>query len=92
MKLIATIAALGVALSTGALADTATCSKSPAAKFQPKANLEAQLKKDGMTVRRIKTENGCYEVYAVDKDGKKVNQAFNAETLAKVDNPEAGEN
>jgi len=92
MKLIATIAVLSIAMSTGAFAAGATCSTSPAAKFQPEATLQAMLKKDGMTVRRIKTEKGCYEVYAVDKNGKKVNQAFNAETLEKVDNPEAGEN
>ena len=94
MKLIATIAVLSVAMTSGAFAATATttCSTSPAAKFQPQANLEAMLKKDGMTVRRVKTEKGCYEVYAVDKNGKKVNQAYNAETLEKVANPEAGEN
>jgi hypothetical protein len=49
------------------------------------------LEATGMTVRQIKTEKGCYEVYAVDKAGKKVNAAYNAETLEKVDNPEAGE-
>jgi len=43
-------------------------------------------------VRQIKVENGCYEVYAVDGTGVKVNTAYNAETLVKVDNPEAGEN
>ncbi len=45
-----------------------------------------------MQVRQIKTEGGCYEVYALDKAGKKVNVAFNAETLEPVDNAEAGEN
>ena len=49
------------------------------------------LEPTGTTVRQIKTEKGCYEVYAVDKAGKKVNAAYNAETLEKVDNPEAGE-
>ncbi|MEI8179947.1 PepSY domain-containing protein [Aestuariivirga sp.] len=91
MKLIATIAVLSVAMSTGAFA-AAQCSTSPAAKFQPQATLESQLKAAGMNVRRVKTEKGCYEVYAIDKTGKKVNLAFNAETLEKVDNPEAGEN
>ncbi|MBI2718159.1 MAG: PepSY domain-containing protein [Rhizobiales bacterium] len=70
----------------------AGCSSAPAAKFQPQATLESQLAGEGLTVRRIKTEKGCYEVYAVDKAGKKMNLAFNAETLAKVGNPEAGEN
>ena len=38
------------------------CSTASASKFQPKATLESQLKAQGMTVRQIKTEKGCYEV------------------------------
>ena len=50
------------------------------------------LQSDGLTVKQIKTESGCYEVYATDASGKRVNVAYNAETLQKVGNPEAGEN
>lgn len=92
MKSLFAVAALGMLVaSTSAFAADAVCSKAPASKFQPKATLEAQLKAEGLTVRQIKTEGGCYEVYAVDKAGKKVNSAYNAETLQKVANPEAGE-
>ena len=69
-----------------------TCSKAPAARFKPKSALEEQLKSEGLTVRQIKVEGGCYEVYAVDKAGKKVNAAYNAETFEKLANAEAGEN
>ena len=41
---------------------------------------------------QIKTESGCCEVYATGKDGKRVNIAYNAQTLEKLDNAEAGEN
>lgn len=85
------LSALAVVLAGPAFAE-ATCSTADASKFQPKATLEAALTKDGLTVRKIKSEGGCYEVYAVDKSGKKVNEAYNAETLEKVANPEAGEN
>ncbi|RWB75411.1 MAG: PepSY domain-containing protein [Mesorhizobium sp.] len=85
------IAALAGMIAGPALA-AGTCSTAAKSKFQPKATLEAQLKAEGLTVRQIKTEKGCYEVYAVDKDGKKVNTAYNAETLEKLDNAEAGEN
>ena len=47
---------------------------------------------DGYKVRQIKTEGGCYEVYATDKDGNRANMAYNAVTLEKLDNAEAGEN
>jgi hypothetical protein len=85
------LTALALLISGPAMAE-ATCSNAPAAKFQPKATLEQQLKAEGLTVRRIKLENGCYEVYAVDKSKKQVNAAYNAETLEKVSNAEAGEN
>ena len=84
------IVATGVLLAAPAFA-ASECSQAPASKFQPTSTLEATLKGEGLTVRQIKTEGGCYEVYAVDKAGKKVNLAYNAETLAKVANPEAGE-
>jgi hypothetical protein len=54
--------------------------------------LETQLQADGYKVRQIKVEAGCYEVYATDKDGKRANMAYNAETLEKLSNAEAGEN
>ncbi len=86
------LAALIALIATPAFAAGATCSTAASSAFKPKADLEAVLKKDNITVRKIKTEKGCYEVYGISKDGKKVNQAYNAETLEKVDNPEAGEN
>lgn len=82
---------LAVLIATPALADGA-CSAAPASQFKPKSALETKLKAEGLTVRRIKVEKGCYEVYAVDQAGKKVNLAYNAETLEKAANPEAGEN
>ena len=41
---------------------------------------------------QVKVKGGCYEVYATDKDGKRANMAYNAETLEKLSNAEAGEN
>ena len=68
------------------------CASAAKSKWQPKGALEQQLKDQGYVVRRIKVEGGCYEVYALDKEGKRANMAYNAETLEKLDNPEAGEN
>lgn len=79
-------------LAGQALAAGGTCSTAPKSQFKSKATLQAQLTGEGLTVRQIKVEKGCYEVYAVDKSGKKVNLAYNAETLEKLDNAEAGEN
>ena len=87
-----TTIAFATLMTGSALAAGTTCSTAPAAQFKPEATLKAKLVTEGLTVKKIKTEKGCYEVYAIDKSGKKVNVAYNAETLEKVANAEAGEN
>ncbi|MDE2383763.1 MAG: PepSY domain-containing protein [Alphaproteobacteria bacterium] len=77
--------------ASAASAAKVECSKADAAKFKPQADLVAALKAKGLTVSKIKVEGGCYEAYATDAGGKKVNAAYNAETLEQVDNAEAGE-
>ena len=64
----------------------------PEVEVAAQSALELQLQADGFKVRQIKVEGGCYEVYTTDKDGKRANMAYNAETLEKLDNAEAGEN
>jgi hypothetical protein len=91
MLRVTTFAALVVLIAAPASA-AGTCSTAPSAQFQPQTTLKAQLEAEGLTVRQIKVEKGCYEVYAVDKAGKRVNVAYNAETLQKLANAEAGEN
>lgn len=49
-----------------------------------KAKAKAKAKELGLDVRKIKIENGCYEVYAIDAKGKKVEQVFNPETGVQV--------
>lgn len=86
--MVATIIALFAA--TPALA-RGGCATGPASHFQPKAKLKAKLKAEGFDVRRIKVENGCYEVYALDKNGHRFNAAYNAVTFNRLANAEAGE-
>ncbi len=81
------------AFAAGATATTGgSCSNAPKTAWQPQSKLESMLKADGLTVKQIKVEKGCYEVYATDKAGKRQNIAYNAETLQKLNNAEAGEN
>ena len=91
MKLFSALTILAVAAASPAFAE-GKCTSAPKSKWQPKSALESQLQADGYKVRQIKVEGGCYEVYATDKDGKRANMAYNAETLEKLDNAEAGEN
>lgn len=88
----ALLAAPVLAGTTATTPAAATCSKADASKFSPLGAFKAKLTAEGMKVKNIKTEGGCYEVYAIDSKGKKVNAAYNAETLEPVANVEAGEN
>ncbi len=83
--LIVTVFAAMSALSTGARATgLATCDSGPKEGWQATTKLEAMLKEKGWTVRRIKEDGGCYEVYALDSDGKRVEAYFHPVTLAPV--------
>lgn len=62
----------------------ATCDSGPKAGWQPVEKLEAQLKEKGYTVRRVKEDGGCYEVYALDEKGQRGEFYFHPVTLAPV--------
>jgi len=62
----------------------ATCDSGPQETWQPQAKLEQQLKEKGWQVRRIKIDGGCYEVYALNEKGERVEAYFHPKTLAPV--------
>jgi hypothetical protein len=92
MKLLNALATVAIIAAASPALAAGKCTNAPKSQWQPKSALESQLQADGYKVRQIKVERGCYEVYATDKDGKRANMAYNAETLEKLDNAEAGEN
>ena len=91
MKRAFLLTAIAFVVASPAFAASGSCSSAPKSAWQPQSKLETMLKADGLTVKQIKVENGCYEVYATDKAGKRQNIAYNAETLQKLNNAEAGE-
>jgi len=85
MKLVAAVSvmlliAAPVAHATG----YATCDSGAKESWQPQDKLAAQLKQKGWDVRRIKVDGGCYEVYAVDEKGRRVEEYFHPVSLAPV--------
>jgi hypothetical protein len=62
----------------------ATCDSGPESGWQPKDQLENMLVEKGWKVRRIKVDGGCYEVYALNDEGKKVEAYFHPVTLESV--------
>lgn len=65
----------------------ATCESGPKSGWQPQDKLEKQLvDQNGWKIRRIKEDGGCYEVYAFDKNGDRVNAYYHPVTFALIPN------
>jgi hypothetical protein len=78
---------LGLALLAAAPAfatGLATCDSGDRATWQASEILEKQLTEKGWSVRRIKEDGGCYEVYALDEKGARVEAYFHPVTLERV--------
>lgn len=77
-------AALTLAASGVHATGFATCESGPRESWQPQERLETLLKEKGWQVRRIKEDGGCYEVYALDEKGQRMEAYFHPRTLAPV--------
>lgn len=62
----------------------ATCDSGTREGWQAQEKLAALLKEKGWQVRRIKEDGGCYEVYALNDKGERVEAYFHPRTLAPV--------
>ncbi|MBC7982637.1 MAG: PepSY domain-containing protein, partial [Candidatus Obscuribacterales bacterium] len=54
----------------------ATCDSGPQEGWQSQEKLTKQLTEKGWKVRRIKVDGGCYEVYALNEKGERVEAYF----------------
>lgn len=89
MNRIAAVTALLAALLLGAMPPAmatglATCDSGPKEGWQDESVLRERLEEQGWEIRRIKEDGGCYEVYAVDADGERVEAYFHPVTLEPV--------
>jgi hypothetical protein len=71
---------LATGMGTAALASEHDC-RVPMADWQPIAAVNALMQKRGLTVRRIKIDDGCYEVKARDAKGNRVELRLDPGTL-----------
>ncbi len=78
------LALLALCPLAGRATGFATCDSGPREGWQPQEKLSAMLKEKGWQVRRIKEDGGCYEVYALDEKGERVEAYFHPRTLAPV--------
>lgn len=61
-----------------------TCDSGPESGWQAQEILQKKLEDDGWEVRRIKVDGGCYEVYAYNAEGERVEAYFHPVTLELV--------
>lgn len=62
----------------------ATCDSGAESNWESQDALKKQLTDKGWKVRRIKIDGGCYEVYAIDDKGDRVESYFHPVTFAHV--------
>jgi len=81
-RLSAVLGAVAMSLATqGYATGLATCDSGPREGWQPQSKLENMLTGKGWKIRRVKEDGGCYEVYAFDEKGDRVEAYFHPKTL-----------
>jgi len=77
-------AILAAAFSTSAFADE-HCTAEPRARWIATADMQARVEKQGLTVQRMETDDGCYEVHATRKNGDRIEMKLHPVTGAVVE-------
>ena len=83
MKRVLLSAALLASLGATTALASEKCSV-PQADWQPQTALQEKLESDGWTIKRIKIDDGCYEVYGTDSKGQRMETYFDPQTFAVV--------
>jgi hypothetical protein len=78
--LVTAFASMQVAGATG----LATCDSGSPDTWQSQDKLTAMLKEKKWDVRNVKVDAGCYEVYAIDDKGERLEAYFHPVTLEPV--------
>ncbi|SEN86322.1 hypothetical protein SAMN05216227_102829 [Pseudorhodobacter antarcticus] len=75
---------IGLGMAGMALADDDDC-RVPMANWQPREAVQKMAEAQGWTVRRIKTDDGCYEIIGRDASGREIEAKVDPATLAIVE-------
>ena len=78
-------AAFAIASAPAGATGLATCDSGSPDGWQPQEKLAAALEERGWEVRSVKVDGGCYEVYAIDDKGERVEAYFHPVTLERVE-------
>jgi hypothetical protein len=83
MKRVFLAVLLASALTTGTAVAADKCSV-PKAEWQAREALQKKLEAEGWTIKQIKVDDGCYEVYGTDAKGKRMETYFDPKTFVVV--------
>lgn len=61
------------------------CKAYPKEQWKPHTELEQKLTKEGWVIRRMEKTPTCYEVYAKDPQGKRIEAFFDPVTFERVE-------
>ena len=61
-----------------------SCDAGPESGWQSKDNLQVKLETEGWKVRKVKVDEGCYEVYGTTPEGQRVEAYFDPVSLEKL--------
>jgi hypothetical protein len=84
MRRIFSALALAAILGSGAAFAGADYCNVPKDEWQPQEVLEEKLKGEGWTIKRVKIDAGCYEVYGKTADGKRMEAYFDPKSFELV--------
>ena len=70
--LLAAAAAMPAFASDNDMDNTSSCQEVAKSDWMSQDAAKAKAAEMGLTVKKLKVEDGCYEIYAIDKDGKRV--------------------
>ncbi|MYM56316.1 PepSY domain-containing protein [Thalassovita mangrovi] len=84
MKKTLTILSFLAVLPAGAVLADDDCFV-PMADWQPRASVAQLAEENGWTVRRIKIDDGCYEIDGTDADGRRIEVTVHPSTLQVIE-------
>lgn len=78
------LATLALAAAGAAHAHGDVKCETPKTEWRGQMELQAKLVNEGWRVRKVKVENGCYEVYGFDPKGQKAEVFFDPKSFEQV--------
>lgn len=68
---------IGLLLISGAALAKKNCTDQPQNKWMSEADFKAKVESQGYKINKFKQPGTCYEIYGLNKEGKKVEIYFN---------------